>query len=232
MSLLERLQKEKDTEVIDGKSLKSKKVQVLQKEDPFAEIKQKIHNKIIEEIKTEAFKEIDEENGEEKLEKKITTIIESVLDDENTYISKSERQKITSEIIDETIGFGPINPLIHDPAVSEIMVNGPNMCICRKKGKLILSNVTFKDHQHVMHVIEKIVAPLGRRIDESSPMVDARLPNGSRVNVIIPPLALNGPTITIRKFSEKPYTVRDLINFGTITPNIAIFLKACVEVKA
>lgn len=94
-----------------------------------------------------------------------------------------------------------------------------------------MSEVKFKDDQHVMHVIEKIVAPLGRRIDESSPMVDARLPNGSRVNVIIPPLALDGPSITIRKFSEKPYTVKDLINFGTMTPNVAMFLKACVEAR-
>ena len=109
------------------------------------------------------------------------------------------------------------------------MVNGPNQVYVEKKGKLVLSDVVFKDEQHVMHVIEKIVAPIGRRIDESSPMVDARLPNGSRVNAVIPPLSLNGPTITIRKFSEKPYTVKDLINFGTITPNVAIFLKACVE---
>jgi pilus assembly protein CpaF len=229
MSLLERLQKEKDTEGLDGKSLRSKKVQVLQKEDPFSEIKKKIHNKIIEEIKTESFKESDDENGEEKLGKEIAALIESVLESENNYISKSERQKITSEIINETIGLGPINPLIQDPAVSEIMVNGPDLVYVEKKGKLILSNITFKDDQHVMHVIEKIVAPIGRRIDESSPMVDARLPNGSRVNVIIPPLALNGPTITIRKFSEKPYSVRDLINFGTMTPNVAMFLKACVE---
>lgn len=229
MSLLERLQKEKVTETTDNKAQKSKKVQVVQKEDPFAEIKKKIHEKIIEEIKTESFKEIDEENGEEKLGKEITSIIENILDMENSFISKNERQKIISEIIDETIGFGPINPLIHDPTVSEIMVNGHELVYVEKKGKLVLSDVTFKDDQHVMHVIEKIVAPLGRRIDESSPMVDARLPNGSRVNVIIPPLALNGPTITIRKFSEKPYTVRDLINFGTITPNIAMFLKACVE---
>jgi len=153
------------------------------------------------------------------------------LNDDTLYISKIERQRIISEIIDETIGFGPINPLIHDPGISEIMVNGPDQVYIEKKGKLVRSNVSFKDEQHVMRVIEKIVAPLGRRIDESSPMVDARLPNGSRVNVIIPPLALEGPTITIRKFSERPFTVKDLINFGTLTPNVAMFLKACVEAR-
>ncbi|MCX7711656.1 MAG: CpaF family protein [Clostridia bacterium] len=231
MSLLERLQKEKDTEVIDNKGQKSKKVQAVQREDPFAAIKSKIHNKIIEEIKTESFKNIDEVEEQEKLEKEITAIVETILNEENTYISKNDRQKIISEVIDDTIGFGPINPLIHDPAVSEIMVNGPEQVYVEKKGKLVLSDVTFKDEQHVMRVIEKIVAPLGRRIDESSPMVDARLPNGSRVNAVIPPLALNGPTITIRKFSEKPYTVKDLINFGSMTPNIAMFLKACVEAR-
>ncbi|MCX7923415.1 MAG: CpaF family protein [Clostridia bacterium] len=231
MSLLERLQKEKNTDVVDSKSQKVKKPQQIQEEDPFSAIKAKIYNKIFDEIKTEAFKNIDEGDGEEGLEKEITAIVENFLNEENSYIPKNERQKIISEIIDETIGFGPINPLIQDSDVSEIMVNGPHQVYVEKKGKLVLSNVRFKDDQHVMHVIEKIVAPLGRRIDESSPMVDARLPNGSRVNAVIPPLALNGPTITIRKFSEKPYTVKDLINFGTFTPNVAMFLKACVEAR-
>lgn len=228
MSLLERLQKEKNIDVTDNKSIKSKKPQN-EKEDPFADVKAKIHSKIIEQIKTEAFKNMEPDEDDEGLKNEITAIAEEILEQETSYFSKNDRQKILSEVIDETIGFGPINPLIHDSSVSEIMVNGPDQVYVEKKGRLTLSDVTFKDEQHVMHVIEKIVAPLGRRIDESSPMVDARLPNGSRVNVIIPPLALNGPTITIRKFSEKPYTVKDLINFGTITPNIAMFLKACVE---
>lgn len=231
MSLLERLQKEKNIEAPDNKVQKVKKNVTATREDPFEEIKQKIHSKIIEEIKENSLKEFDTEDGTEGLEKEITNIVENYLNEENSYITKLERQKLTSEIIDESIGFGPINPLLHDPNVSEIMVNGPEQVYVEKKGKLIQTDVTFKDEQHVMKVIEKIVAPLGRRIDESSPMVDARLPNGSRVNVIIPPLALNGPTITIRKFSEKPFTVKDLINFGTITPNVAMLLKACVEAR-
>lgn len=230
MSLLERLQKEKTAEVHDHKTQKVKKQQAAPREDPFEGIKARIHSRIIEEIKTEAFKDIEEEE-EGTLEKEISAIVEGILDEENSYISKTERQKIISEVIDETIGFGPINPLIQDPTVSEIMVNGPDQVYVEKKGKLILSEIQFKDDQHVMKVIERIVAPLGRRIDESSPMVDARLPNGSRVNVIIPPLALNGPTITIRKFSDKPYTVKDLINFGSMTPNVAMLLKACVEAR-
>jgi pilus assembly protein CpaF len=232
MSLLERLQKEKNSEIPDSSKIqKAKKSAANVKEDPFEELKLKIHDKIINEIKSDAFKEIEGENQEEKLEKEISSIVEHFLDDEGTYIPKQERQRIVSEVINETIGFGPIDPLINDPTVSEIMVNGPEHVYVERKGRLTLSDVSFRDDMHVMRVIEKIVAPLGRRIDESSPMVDARLPNGSRVNVIIPPLALNGPTITIRKFSEKPFTVKDLINFGTITPNVALFLKTCVEAR-
>jgi pilus assembly protein CpaF len=231
MSLLERIQKEKSNEMPDTGSVQKTRKSVAPKVDPFEEIKLKIHAKIIEEINTSTLKEIGMENSEETLEKEISDIVEKFLDSEGTFISKIEKQKLITEIIDETIGFGPINQLLHDPSVSEVMVNGPNQVYIEKKGKLILSDVVFKDDQHVMRVIEKIVAPLGRRIDESSPMVDARLPNGSRVNVIIPPLALNGPTITIRKFSEKPFTVKDLINFGTITPDVAMLLKACVEAR-
>lgn len=232
MSLLERLQKEKSAELPDSsKQQKTKKTTTVVREDPFENIKAKIHGKIIAEINTDSLKEEEGSDKDENLEREIASIVESFLNEEGTIITKLERQKLTSEIIDESIGFGPINPLIHDPSVSEIMVNGPNLVYVEKKGRLTLSDVSFKDDQHVMRVIEKIVAPLGRRIDESSPMVDARLPNGSRVNVIIPPLSLNGPTITIRKFSEKPYTVKDLINFGTMSPNVAMLVKACVEAR-
>lgn len=229
MSLLERIQKEKNVETIEASSAQKTRKPAAPKADPFDELKARIHTKIIEEINNNSFKENVAEEQEENLEKDISEIIERFLEEEGTFITKLEKQKLISEIIDETIGFGPINQFIHDPSVSEIMVNGPDKVYLEKKGKLVLSDVTFKDDQHIMRVIEKIVAPLGRRIDESSPMVDARLPNGSRVNVIIPPLSLNGPTITIRKFSEKPFTVKDLINFGTVTPDVAILLKACVE---
>jgi pilus assembly protein CpaF len=231
MSLLERLQKEKSSELPDIGGAQKVRKPVIPKVDPFEDIKFKIHAKIIEEINTNSLKEIGSDNNDENLENEITEIVEKFLDNEGTFISKIEKQKLISEIIDESIGFGPINQFLHDASVSEIMVNGPDKVYLEKKGKLILSGITFKDDLHVMRVIEKIVAPLGRRIDESSPMVDARLPNGSRVNVIIPPLALNGPTITIRKFSEKPFTIKDLINFGTVTPEVAMLLKACVEAR-
>jgi len=231
MSLLERMQKEKNIETIDINDRQKVRKPAVPKADPFEGLKEKIHEKIIEEINTSAFKENEGEEQNSSLEKEISEIVERFLEDEGTFITKLEKQRLLTEIIDETIGFGPINQLIRDPSVSEIMVNGTDKVYIEKNGKLLLTDVTFKDDQHIMRVIEKIVAPLGRRIDESSPMVDARLPNGSRVNVIIPPLALNGPTITIRKFSERPFTVRDLINFGTLTPEVAMLLKACVEAR-
>lgn len=231
MSLLERLQKERTVEASDsGKPNKARSVQV-QKEDPFEELKGRIHMRIIEEINSGSGRAAEMEGQDGNLEQAISGIVENYLDDEGVFITKLDKQKLIAEIIDETIGFGPINRLIRDPSISEIMVNGPQNVYVEKKGRLVLTDVVFKDDQHVMRVIEKIVAPLGRRIDESSPMVDARLPDGSRVNAIIPPLALNGPSITIRKFSEKPYTVKDLINFGTMTPEVAMFLKSCVEAR-
>jgi pilus assembly protein CpaF len=231
MSLLERMQKEKNIETVDLNDRQKVRKPVMPKTDPFEGLKEKIHEKIIEEINTGAFKESEGEEQDSNLEKEISEIVERFLEDESTFITKLEKQKLLNEIIDETIGFGPINQLIRDPSVSEIMVNGTDKVYIEKNGKLLLTDVAFKDDQHIMRVIDKIVAPLGRRIDESSPMVDARLPNGSRVNVIIPPLALNGPTITIRKFSERPFTVKDLINFGTLSPEVAMLLKACVEAR-
>lgn len=134
-------------------------------------------------------------------------------------------------MIAEIQGFGPIDPLLKDPSISEVMVNSPQLVYVERGGKLERSHVQFRDNEHVLRIIEKIVSPLGRRIDESSPMVDARLPDGSRVNAIIPPLALKGPCITIRKFSKDPLTIDDLIRFGTVTEEMAMFLRACVEAR-
>ncbi|MFN3374830.1 MAG: CpaF family protein, partial [Chloroflexus sp.] len=129
------------------------------------------------------------------------------------------------------IGLGPIEPLLADEDVSEIMVNGPKQVYIEKKGKLIKTDITFADDDHVMRIIDRIVAPLGRRVDESSPMVDARLKDGSRVNVVIRPLALNGPTITIRKFRKDKLTVQDLVRFGSMSQDMADFLAACVKAR-
>ncbi|MBD0382371.1 CpaF family protein [Paenibacillus sedimenti] len=176
------------------------------------------------------FNELKDDNVEEIIPKLDAMAVEIMKEDES-FRGKVDRKKVIDELANDLTGFGPINPLLLDPEVTEVMVNGPNQVYVERKGKVELTYVQFRDDEHVMNIIEKIVAPIGRRIDESSPMVDARLPDGSRVNAIIPPLALNGPTITIRKFSKDPYKIDDLINFGTVSREMAIFLEACVKAK-
>ncbi|KRQ86262.1 putative conjugal transfer protein [Caloramator mitchellensis] len=217
MSLIKRL----EAINIDKKQNKNEK-----EIDPYLELKTKIQNKVIEELDID-FKEISEQN--EELIQKINSILTKHIEEESLNLTNNQKKKIREELIDEIIGFGPITPFLKDSSVTEIMVNGPSKIYVERHGKLTLTDAKFKNDDHVMHVIKKIVSPLGRRIDESSPMVDARLPNGSRVNAIIPPLAIDGPSITIRKFSEDPFTVDDLISFGTMTSKMAEFLKSCVQ---
>lgn len=227
MGLLERLAMDKEDDNKKGKPISIHGQKEELKEDPYKELKVRIFEKVVEEVKISQ----DDEDNMQEIEDEIRSIVYEVIESEAKYLTRNERSVIVRDIINETIGFGPITPLLNDPKINEVMVNGPNQVYVERQGRLELSNVTFKDNSHILHIIERIVAPLGRRIDESSPMVDARLPNGSRVNIIIPPLALNGPTITIRKFSDKPFTVNDLIRFGTMTAEVAQFLKACVEAR-
>jgi pilus assembly protein CpaF len=158
----------------------------------------------------------------------IEELFTAILAEESIVLGRAERQRLFEAIVAEILGFGPLEPLLADDSITEIMVNGPKNVYVERKGNLLRSNITFEDDDHVLRVLDRIVAPLGRRIDESSPTVDARLPDGSRVNAVIRPISLVGPTITIRKFSKKPLTVEDLIRFGSITPEIAEFLRACV----
>lgn len=143
-------------------------------------------------------------------------------------LPESARVELLRGVMNEFFGFGPIQPLLDDPTVSEVMVNGPQRVYIERKGKLSLSTVKFDDDDHVRRIIDRIILPLGRRVDTDQPLVDARLPDGSRVNAVIPPVAIDGPSITIRKFSDKKLTADDLITFGSMTPQIAEFLKACV----
>ncbi|MDQ1911063.1 ATPase, T2SS/T4P/T4SS family [Paenibacillus sp. GD4] len=186
------------------------------------------------ELKNRLYKQILSEMKDDDVEAiipKLDAMAVEIMKEDESFRGKIDRKKVIDELINDLTGFGPINPLLLDPEVSEVMVNGPSQVYVERGGKLELSYVQFRDDEHVMSIIEKIVAPIGRRIDESSPMVDARLPDGSRVNVIIPPLALKGPTITIRKFSKDPYTIDDLIRFGTVTKDMAVFLEACVKAR-
>jgi len=187
------------------------------------ELKLKLQKKIIYEAKNN--------QDVKNIIPKIDSIAQKFLETEEESFDTVDTKKVVQELIDDVTGYGPINPLLLDPEITEIMVNGPYKVYVEKHGKLKLTPVKFRDNDQVMNVIDKIVSPLGRRIDESSPMVDARLPDGSRVNAIIPPLALNGPSITIRKFSKDPYTIDNLIEFGTVTKEMAQFLDACVKAK-
>jgi pilus assembly protein CpaF len=153
---------------------------------------------------------------------------DTILAQESIILSRSERQRLFEQIVAEILGYGPIEPLLADETITEIMVNGAKNVYLERKGKIERVNASFESDEHLMRIIDRIVAPLGRRIDESSPYVDARLPDGSRVNAIIPPLSLIGPVLTIRKFARTPFTVENLIDFGTITPEAIEFLKACV----
>jgi pilus assembly protein CpaF len=153
------------------------------------------------------------------------------LDEEGLALTRAERARMLEQITDEIVGLGPLEPLLRDETITEVMVNGPRQVYIEKAGKIELTSVAFQNDEHVMRIIDRIISPLGRRVDESSPMVDARLVDGSRVNAIIPPLSLVGPVLTIRKFAASPLTTDDLIRFGTSTPEMFDFLRACVEAR-
>jgi len=167
----------------------------------------------------------------EEVRLNIQVLFEQILNEENIVLSRPERVRLFEQIVAEILGLGPIQTLLEDASVTEIMVNGPKNVYIERKGKIHRVPVTFESNEHVMRIIDRIVAPLGRRIDESSPYVDARLPDGSRVNAVIPPISLIGPTITIRKFSRNPITVEQLIQYETVTPEVIQFLKVCVEAR-
>jgi pilus assembly protein CpaF len=196
------------------------------KQDNFKEMKARVQNRLIAELDPR----MDLGNADE-VRRTVEETFAAVLEAEGISLTRVERLRLFEAISAEILGFGPIEPLLKEPTISEIMINGPKQVYVERAGKLELADVEFNDDEHVMRVIDRIVSPLGRRIDESSPTVDARLPDGSRVNAVIPPIALNGPTVTIRKFSKDPFTVEDLIRFGTFTAEMATFLKACVEAR-
>jgi pilus assembly protein CpaF len=158
----------------------------------------------------------------------IENLYDGVLAEENIILSRVERQRLFEQIVAEILGFGPIEPFLADETITEVMVNGPKNIYIERAGKVVRTTAQFENNDHVMRIIDRIVAPLGRRIDEAQPYVDARLPDGSRVNAVIPPISLVGPTITIRKFFKIPLTVEQIIEYGSITPEAVEFLKACV----
>jgi pilus assembly protein CpaF len=195
--------------------------------DPYAELKTRVHHACIAKLGPELFTA--ESTGD--LTERVLRAVTEQLALDRTPLTRDERRQLVREITDDILGYGPLEPFLRDDSVTEIMVNGGERIYIERAGKIELSDSTFVDDAHLLRIIDKIVSQVGRRVDEASPMVDARLPDGSRVNAIIPPLALRGPTLTIRKFSRDPYTMDDLINFGSLTPKSAHFLAACVQGK-
>jgi pilus assembly protein CpaF len=194
--------------------------------ESFREAKFRVQNRLINELDPK----LDLTNQVE-VRRQIETLFGTIADEEGLALTRAERVRMLEQITDEILGLGPLEPLLRDETLTEVMVNGPQQVYIEREGKLELTNVTFQNDEHVMKIIQRIIAPIGRRVDESSPMVDARLADGSRVNAIIPPLSLVGPVITIRKFSATPYTVDDLVRFGTSTPEMFEFLEACVKAR-
>ncbi|MGI6772665.1 MAG: CpaF family protein [Acutalibacteraceae bacterium] len=191
--------------------------------DPYALIKQKIHKDLIKAMNKQTLSKVDKDS--------MMRLIEEHVNDEVNGIPRIDRPKIVVELYNDVMGYGPIENLLEDQRFSEIMINGPDRIYIENAGKLQLTGLKFRDEQHLMNVIDRIVSNVGRHVDESSPMVDARLPDGSRVNVIIPPLSLIGPVVTIRKFGKKPITAQQLIKFGSLNHNMLAFLEACVRGK-
>ena len=233
MSLMERLERQKKTTgaahpaPVPGRSTERYAGSPPATEE-YAELKQQVHTEVIDLVNRESGSHRDDDPGRKEY---IRTVIESVINLRGGSIPRSERGKLVTELYNDIVGLGPLEALLADPEISEIMVNGPDRIYVETRGKIRLTDVTFRDDNHVMNVINRIVASVGRRIDEASPMVDARLADGSRVNAIIPPCALSGPTITIRKFSATPLTVADLIRFGSVSPQMVAFLEACVKAR-
>jgi len=195
--------------------------------DALSELRGRLHFKVVEELGPTLY---DRQMSDAELRLRVLEMLEWAVDQEQGLpLTSADRRAVLNEIASDVLGYGPIDPLLNDPDVTEVMANGPYDIYYEKKGKILLSDVKFVDEVHLRRIIDKIVGQIGRRVDEATPMVDARLPDGSRVNAVIHPLAIGGPFLTIRKFAVDPYQEADLINFGTITQRVADFARACVR---
>ncbi|MBQ7102004.1 MAG: CpaF family protein [Clostridia bacterium] len=225
MGLLDRIdgqkklqaQAENQPEVKEAAEVRSEEIV----EDPYLEVKRRIHTAIIDEM-NKSGKTITDRDVMYKL-------VDDKVNDDEFLVPRIDREKVATQLFNDIMGYGPIEELVQNPAYSEIMVNGPDNVYVEEKGKLKLTDIKFRDEEHLMNIINRIVSNIGRHVDEASPMVDARLADGSRVNAIIPPLSLVGPVLTIRKFGKKPITAQQLLQFGSMTPDMLHFLEACVK---
>ena len=228
MSLLRRIEQERRTdtpEVPQAGEQRAPRRSAMAVRGNYVDLKTRIQNKLISELDPT----LDTSTGE--VRRTIESMYDDLLADEQIVLSRAERRRLFEQIVAEILGLGPLEPLLIDPEITEIMVNGAKSIYIERSGKVEGTNTVFESNDHLMRIIERIVAPLGRRIDESSPYVDARLADGSRVNAVIPPISLVGPVLTIRKFFKVPLTVEQLIELGTVTPESMEFMKASVLAK-
>ena len=190
-------------------------------------LKQKIHNKLVDKLD---LTKVGDLQGD-VLRREIRMVVEHLCDGEGTMLNRSERDRLIEEILDETLGFGPLELLLKDSSISDIMINGPKKVFVERRGKIEKVDVQFRDNRHLLQIIDRIVSKVGRRVDEVSPMVDARLPDGSRFNAIIPPLALDGPVVSIRRFGANPLNLEDLLNYKAFTPEMVMLLEGTIKAK-
>jgi pilus assembly protein CpaF len=195
------------------------------REDLIREVRLRLQKEVVNAFKTLL------DGKDEDVHKRIEVLVDRVIAEGGFAVTREERTRMVGEMVHDVTGFGPLEPLLADPTITEVMVNGPNHIYIERRGKIQRIDSVFLNNEHVLRIIDRIITPLGRRIDETSPRVDARLPDGSRVNAVIEPLSLVGPVITVRKFAQTPFTVDDLIKFGTATPDMFEFLHACIEAR-
>ncbi len=193
----------------------------------YEELKRRIHGKLVDKLDLSKIGEL----AGDVLRREIRLVVEHLCDTENTLLNRSERERLIEEVLDETFGLGPLELLLKDPTISDILINGPKSVYVERRGKLEKTSVAFRDNAHLMQIIDRIVSKVGRRVDEVCPMVDARLQDGSRVNAIIPPLALDGAAVSIRRFGTNPLKLEDLLNYKAFTPEMVMLLEGCIKAR-
>jgi pilus assembly protein CpaF len=197
------------------------------KQEEIEIIKRRMHQRLVDKIDLSRVGDLKGES----FRREIRLVVEHLCDSENTFLNRSERDKIVDEVLDETLGLGPLEFLLKDPSISDILINGPKNIFVERGGQLVKTDVEFRDNAHLMQIIDRIVSKVGRRVDETSPMVDARLEDGSRVNAIIPPLALDGACVSIRRFGSNPVKLEGLLNFKAFTPEMVMLLEGCIKAR-
>ncbi len=197
------------------------------KQEEFEVIKRRIHSKLVDKLDLNRVGELKGDT----LRREIRLVVEHLCDSENTLLNRAERDRIVDEVMDETFGLGPLELLLKDATISDILINGPKNIFVERRGRLEKTEVEFRDNQHLMQIIDRIVSKVGRRVDETCPMVDARLEDGSRVNAIIPPLALDGAAVSIRRFGSNPLKLEDLLNYKAFTPEMVMLLEGCIKAR-